>query len=445
MAYFYMDTDGAGATAPYDTWAKAAQDLETVLAAMSAGDILYVQGAATDTAAASRTLTVPGTLTNPNLIIGVKDGTTNTGTSVVASDLIVRGTDTLVKIECTGAASDLIFDDGFATWYGIEFDIGDQMNCVSKTFKHMFVDCKFTLPDDLILNGVGMDMVFVNCDWNPEVVGVEIRAISGARVTFFGGVLSAPVTNLLRSDSYDCTFRAFDLTLLGNNKLQNVTSAAGENRFINCKTPATYTVTTGTPTNSKYAMELIGCNSGSSLSNTSSYQDYYYKDAHGVIQDEATIVRTGGADDGAAGAFSYAMTATADAVLESSVSNLESPWMMAWIEGGASKTCTVYIANSSAATDYNEDEVWCEFYTPDDGDTAQHDMTFDPALPRLLASSTAITDDTGSTWGAGGNNHQKFSMTTTPGFEGFVYARIHLAKRQAVPDTLYLDPKIAIT
>ena len=197
-------------------------------------------------------------------------------------------------------------------------------------------------------------------------------------------------------------------------------------------------------TNATGVTTAVGCSDTTSQAVGSSIQNYQYSDAFGSIVNESTIVRTGGADDDATGLFSYAMTPNASATLEGSGANLASSWMSVWVAGGAT-TLTVYIANSSASTDYNQDEAWVEFYTPDAGDTAQHDQTFFPAGARLLDSSTAITDDTGSTWGTGGNNHQKFSATVTTGFEGFAYARLHLAKREASPTTLYLDPAIAVT
>ena len=441
MAYFYMDTDGAGATAPYDTWAKAAQDLETALGAMSAGDTLYIQGVATDTAAATRTYTVPGTIGNPCRIIGVKDGTTNTGTSVVVSDLLIRGTDTLVKIEASGAVSDVIFDSGFAFWHGIHFAIGDQINTVGKAFKHLLNDCKITLPDDIILNGGAMEMVWVNCEYEPLGAGVDIRCIGGCSLAIYGGSLAATAspTNIFRNDSFNVSFTGFDLTNLGNNSIISPIAMHGIIKFTNCKTPATFTEMGSTPTGSKGAVIMIGCNDGSSKALTTSYQDYYYGDVYGEIRNEATIIRTGGADDGATGGFSYAMTPNVDATLESSCNTLKSPWLNVWLTGGAN-TITVYICNDSTSTDYNEDEVWCEFYTPDAGDTAQHDLTFEPANERILDSTTIITDDTGSAWGTGGNNHQKMSITVTTGFEGEGYVRVHLAKRYAAtPDTLYVD------
>ncbi len=93
MTVYYVDTDAAGATPPYNTWALAAQSLDTIAAIpWVAGDIVYMQGAASDTAPNGRTLTAPGTtVNNPVQVIGVKDGTTNE--TPVKGDLAVRGTD----------------------------------------------------------------------------------------------------------------------------------------------------------------------------------------------------------------------------------------------------------------------------------------------------------------------------------------------------------------
>lgn len=442
-----MDTDAGSDANDGTTWALAVLTFEGLLAVMAAGDIGVIQGATTDTAAATRTFTSPGTISNPCKILGVKDGTTNEGVSITTSDLVVRGTDTLPKIESTGATSDLIFDSGYSSFYGLHFDCGDQINNSAKTFKHTFTDCKFTTTDDLIISGANMEMVWVNCEWEPEVTGVDIYCTGGASLRIYGGSMAATVSpgSLLRAAAWNVEFYGFDLTNLGDNKIQSPTTGASQNKFMNCKTPATFTKMGATPTGSRAGVLMIGCNSASTKGATTSYQDYYSGDAFGTVITESTIVRTGGASDGASGLFSYAMTPHIDATLEGSSATLKSPWMNVWLAGGAN-TVTVYIANDTAATDFNQDEVWVEFYTPDAGDTAQHDQNFDPANTRLLESATIITDDTGSTWGTGGNNHQKMSATVTTGFEGWAYARLHFAKRYAAtPATLYLDPKIAVT
>ena len=95
MTVYYVDTDGSGASAPYATWATAAQSIDTIIAIglTGGGDIIYCQGAAADSAAGRATFALSTALDNPTKIIGVKNGTTNA--PPVPSDL------------CTRAAADL--------------------------------------------------------------------------------------------------------------------------------------------------------------------------------------------------------------------------------------------------------------------------------------------------------------------------------------------------
>ncbi len=448
MAFFYLDTDGSGALAPYDTWAKAAQDTETVLGAMSAGDTLYVQGLAADTAAASRTLTSPGTLTNPCKIIGVKNGTTNTGTSIVTSDLVAKGDADVPHIEITGAGNDMTFA-GIASCFGLELTAVDRMQVINELTDWYFTDCTkniggvYHIQDGRITN--------INTDVVGTSTGFQIWTrdnIISNPLRFYGGTYDAttsadPICHSTLCDS-GVLWKGVDISSAGSKDICG-TGSTGEFELINCKMSASTGLTSGTPTFQGFSIVAIQSSADTSVSNTGSIQDYSSVAVHGTIDLEQTIVRTGGADDDATGGFSYAMSTHANSTLEGSAAKLSSPWFSVWVDGGASKTLTVYICNSTASTDYNEDETYCEFYTPDAGDTAQFDQTFNPGTARILDSSTAVTDDTGSTWGSGGNNHQKFSATVTPGYEGFAYARVHLLKRQATPDTLYLDPAIVVT
>ena len=447
MAYFYADFDGAGATAPYDTWAKAGQSLGTVVLAMSAGDICFVQGAAADSQATAYTLDSAGTVGNPIIVIGVKDGTTNTGTGVDVNDIAIRGTDTLPIVQTTGSNSFNLIA-GHAQWNGISFVSGSQWRSNNVEATHDFIGCEVSFVGDVLLNGEICRHFYTDCELEFNGIGTtDINCTAGAGLRMFGGVITftgAP-DQLLRAGASNVEMTSVDLTGMGNIPIQTGAGVVIKNKFVNCSMPATYTRWSGTPVNSDSALEMIGCASGSTKGATTSYQEYALETLYGTILNEATAVRTGGADDGASGVFSYAMTPRIDHTVESTNYSLKSPWMAVWLAGG-SNTLTVYIANNTASTDFNEDEVWVEFYTPDAGDTAQHDQNFDPANARLITSATAITDDTGSTWGTGGNNHQKMSVTVTTGFEGWAYARLHFAKRYAAsPATLYLDPKIIVT
>jgi len=342
----------------------------------------------------------------------------------------------LPKIQCTGAGNDITIG-GIYAGCGINFDGADR-----------FIN---NLPHSLILTGSELttfestDISGIEATYNDCAITVARIRVRANNVQYFnGGEISCSLGYIfyLFAGSAECI--GVDFSGGSATSIQSGASIFAQHiKLKNCKIPATFGLFASSPSAGN-VIELIGCSDTTSVGATSSIQDYEYEDIYGTVAIEATAVRTGGADDGATGGFAYAMTPSANGTLESSNAAIKSPWLMVWVTGG-STTATVYIANDTVSTDYFEDEVWCEFYTPDAGDTAQHDQNFDPATARLIDSSTAVTDDTGSTWGTGGNNHQKMSVTVTTGFEGWIYARVHLAKRQATPDTLYLDPKIVVT
>jgi hypothetical protein len=175
-------------------------------------------------------------------------------------------------------------------------------------------------------------------------------------------------------------------------------------------------------------------------------QDLLIQNEFGSIENEATAVRTNGADDGASGGFSYALTPVASKTAEGAAA-LISPWIYKWVPGGSAQTLTVHIANDGAS-DFNRDEVWAEFLTVSATDSPEHDLQAEDSgfAQTMLGGATAVTDDTGSTWGTGASNHQKFEHTVTPGFEGWAMVRVHYQKRfTASPDVLYVDPRIILS
>jgi len=151
MAFWYMDTDASDDLQDGTTWANAVKVFETALALMAAGDILFVQGAATDTSSSTRTYTSPGTVGRPCIFIGVVNGTTNTGTSVVVSDLA----STLPHIETTGVNTDVTFG-GIAVCQNLHFTIADRPAQGPWTY----IDCKYTFADRATLTAT--KLVFIN-------------------------------------------------------------------------------------------------------------------------------------------------------------------------------------------------------------------------------------------------------------------------------------------
>lgn len=265
---------------------------------------------------------------------------------------------------------------------------------------------------------------------NCELYGLEMIATVVPTVFLSGG--SRPTGHL--------RFIGSDFTGLSTTLINLASVGASEIIFKNCSLHASVALTTGTP-NGRYRLEFHGCSSVTGKS-SGSILDLDISTNAGDMLEETTAVRTGGANDGAAGAHSWAMTPNVNDTRDNYYS-LESSWITGWIEGdGTSKTLTIFIANSGAA-DYNDDDVWLEAMYPSDAGTSQHTQLTNQM--DLLGTPTAVTDDTGSTWGTGGNNHQKLQLTIAPDYEGAIYCRVHFAKNfSSSPETLYVDPKLDI-
>jgi len=434
MADFYMDTDTGSDSDNGTTWALAKLTLEGLLAVMSAGDRGFIQGSATDTAASTRNFVHSGTPQNPCTIVGVADGTTNE--PPVVSDLA----STLPFIEVTGAGNDIELHGGLVI-NNLKFDTPDRyyFNDINDSLE--FNSCYLVLNG--LMTGTGQAEVVFNNSTVEIIVGYL-----GTQMYFNGGAIiftGADQIVVGYSGTGTFEFNGVDLSqgTTGLSYIQDGNGAGATIKLRNCKMPATYSLSVTQLDICTTSIELIGCSDTSSQAIDSSIQDYEYADFWGTVDSETTIVRTGGANDNASGLFSYAMTPHANTTLESSNATLKSPWMSTWVQAGT-QTLTVYVCNDGGV-DYNEDEMWVEWLVPDTNDTAQHDLTFSSGNSRLFPSSTANTDDSDSTWGGTGANGQKFELAVNPGFQGEARARLHVAKRQATPDTVYLDPRIAVS
>jgi hypothetical protein len=438
MGYFYHDTDGGGsATAPYDTWAKAHSDITVVIGAMSAGDICFSQGSVADTAAVTRSLFTPGTDVSPCTFIACADGTTNEGTAITPSDLAA---DASLEITSTGSASSISID-GVNQWVGYLFTPKDKFNPWT-TSKNTYINCKIKMSDDYLEQDNTAKQIFINTDIESNIQWSYIRIRNCTK--WYGGArieTGSPVSaySIYISDTRAC-FECHGVDWSGQQSTVIARDyAARLIQFVNCKMPASYTLVE-TATGDGF-IEFIGSSDAGSVQDSKSIQDYTKASIHGTVDLQITNVRSNGADDGATGVFAYDLTPNINATVEGNYEcSVKSPWMSLWVEGGTEITVTVHVANDSGA-DFNEDDMWCEWVTPDEGDTAAYDVTHTPNKERLVVSTTAVTDDF-STWAVIANP-QKFSKTFTPGYTGFVQARVHFAKRYAAsPKTLTVDPRI---
>lgn len=458
MAYFYVDAaTGADSLSNGGSWATACASLfyllNTATANPAAGDTIYMRANASettkDTTAGALTIATAGTVVSPIKIIGVVTGTTNAGASVVAADLAVKTGDQPV-LELTGAGNDLTIT-GVVEWSYCRIDVPDRIIMSGITTRVFFEKCDIDANEIYWNSGAGR-REFIDCDTDlvKGIVGVsapDLRVIGGT-FTAAGAVSTTFLYYTAYASEYE--FIGVDLSAGTFTDLYENDPAGGpmvRAKFRNCKMPATYDImqaATWTADNGRGHLEMIGCHSTTSLASGLSYQEYHYENAQGICQSEETIVRTGGADDGASGSFSYKLTPHANSTLTGSRgASIKTPWMRKWVGGGTAITLTAYFVNDDAsgdARDYNRGEAWLELLTPDSADTAQHDFNIDDDGGHVLDNATAITDDTGSTWTTVNTYKQKLSVTVTPGYTGFAYGRVVIAKGpQATPDNVYVD------
>jgi len=448
MADTYVDLTGGGsATSPYDTWAKATSSIQTGLTQAGAGGRCFVKtdSSATnkDTAASTRTLTSPGTKSNTTFLIGVVS--TTTAEPPTDSDICTRGTDNLPIFECTGSGNDINLA-GTLHMAGIRIVSVDRYT-QSGNSQIYAINSEISFGGIFFLSTSGSIFVGKNCDLAIGSASSYILMNSGNAIELYGGLISGTSpTYLFTNTGWIGTARLFgvDLTNAGSTLVNAGSWKGGFIKVANCSLPASMTIATGLPNSNLVYIETVGSSNETALGTGESVRDYEKYSLAGTVAHEITAVRTDGADDGADGGFSLALTPNVDSTNECGI-GLTTKWFPVWVDGdgSTSKTFTVHIANSGAS-DYNTDDVRLEILTPDDGGTTKHDFTIDGDI--VNGSTTAITDDATSSWGTGASNAQKLSATLTPDFSGLAYARVHFMKRfSASPETLYVDPLLVVS
>lgn len=255
-----------------------------------------------------------------------------------------------------------------------------------------------------------------------------------------GGSITAPngITGLFSSQPA-CTVLAriqdVDLSAVGTGSLADVnTDHRLDLLFERCKLSAT-----GTYVVNSWKIEQQGrirfhhCSSGNNT------YDFHEDLPEGTIDDETTIIRTGGFSHGGATPLSCKMISSAK-VLDN-YNGLKSPPIAGLCSEAAEHTYTIEGIYDSL-TNLQNDEVWMELEYPANGTDGLGAVASDKCV--LLAAPADKTASTVAWTTTGITNVNKFkcAVTVTPGKVGPVTARIYLAKAST---TIYIDPKITET
>jgi hypothetical protein len=168
---------------------------------------------------------------------------------------------------------------------------------------------------------------------------------------------------------------------------------------------------------------------------------YRYRKAtqFGTIQDETTLVRTGGASDGTT-TYSYKLVTNADA--EHPMLTLDTPEIVRWNDTtGSSITVTVEFLHDSA-TALKDNEIWLAVMYLGTSGVPLASFVNDGVSVVATAASQASSSETWTTTGMANPNKQKMSVTFTPQEAGFLHATVRMAKASY---TAYVDPKLTVT
>ena len=408
-------------------------------------------GTNNDVTAGSVTLTSPGTLLNPTQIYGCKNGTT--ATPPANSDLNVRGATDIPVFGTSGNNNDILMV-GFAQWYGMSLKCGDSLQHVGSTDLTWWLkecDLAVTLNDTSSTIGIiiGNDnaqigLVLRNVDFDIARTGGVINCRQNTNFDWVGGKLthslSVPTAGLVNGGhAVNMRIKGVDLTALGANPLIDASGSFGSRIDVsNCRINTSMSLITGTFDEHHSRHRMYNCSADTGIS--TSVIGLEIEDSNGTISsvtDRVHLTGGGGANDGAAGDFAWAMEPNANAV-EFPNFTLKSDPIAIWLDG-TETTVTVFIANNSASTDMQDDEVWLEVLASDSTlDTAQHVLSDDRMA--VLGTPANQDDDTGSTWGSGANNHQKLVVTIAPGYEGWAVGYVHCCEDAASPKIVYVDP-----
>lgn len=439
MTLRYVRSSATG-SANGTNWANAYLNTVTALAACSAGDTVYVAEDSAESNSAGFTLASPGTAANPVNVVCVDH---NGSVPPVSADLRTTAT-----ISCPSTGNSIQFTGG-TVYTGIIFNQGTStgnagmfLGQANSSFLR-FVNCALKLigtgASGLFAIGNGNQNIYVDLYNTPMTfanVGQKI-VITGARLRWrnTASAIAGSVPTVL----FDWTSAAFtghvdcvgvDLSAAGSGKtlVNNTASEHCTARFSDCKLGASVTRAAAPAQPTSFAAEFYRC--------SSSGVNYSYgkNDWGATLDDDESVVRTGGASNGTT-TISWKIITTANTNWQLP---FESQPMDIWNDtSGSAITVTVYGIWGGGAVP-NNDDIWIEAEYL--GSSSSPLASFvNSSKADVLAASAPCSSDT-STW-SGSTTPFKMAVTFTPQQKGDVIIRVKAAKPSS---TFYVDPKPVI-
>lgn len=433
MATIYLrSTDGSDSDDGL-TWATAKATLQAAMTAAGAGGLVYVSQAHAESHATTQTITSPGTAASPIRIACVNDST-EPPTSLA----------TTASVSTTGASNLSLFTttNSVQYVYGITFSAGSGGSNGAITLSSGYTVLEHC---GLILNNTGNGSrinlggtavgvpELIDCTMTFGAVGQG--AVPLSKFIMRGGSIAAsgsvPTTLFAPVWFCEAVLYGVDLSTFGSGKTLT-TLTVGSLELITCKLGSGVAIV-DTTTNGNRGISVRAVNSDSADTN----YNFFWRQGTGLVIDETTIVRTGGASDGTT-PISYKFTTLSGAAHHAPI---YSPWVYFWNEttGSPVTVASEVVTDGVTLTDA---EAWIEVeYLGTSGfplSLLASDRITDPIFGTPANQTTSSV--TWTTTGLSSPVKQTLSKQVTPQEKGPIRFRVALARAST---TMYADLKAA--
>lgn len=439
MATIHVDNSGSN-TSPYDTFAKAANLLQTALTLWTQSDgTIFMAAGHNESNAGLLTLTCSNSTTASK--VEVK--------RVSTSDFSYSGTPSSFNIQA-GAGGDIFFDLN-AVFHGIYFDTQDDMFGANGKVTHL-IDCFLQIDDDFSINNNFADGLtrLDNVDILFEEASARFLVATGHFIMSGGSidhtVAGAVILEMTASKYALSEFIAVDLSTAGP-KLTNIFGdTAIDVHFIRCLLPSSYVINSGTY-GGDHQNVFIWSSDDAGVDHVVAKENY-----RGLVDQDDALFLTSGFDFEGTDELSMRM---APVTVTDEASPLESIAFYIDFDGtvNTATTFTVEILDEHA-TQLTDKNCWLEIYYPgsssttlwtrittrnNDGDNAD--------LGTTLAAGTGTGNWTGTTTGY---TSRKVAITTDGSAiphvqkKGLMKAILYVGYFESGKDMLY-NPQLVVS
>lgn len=438
MAVYYVYS-GAGGSNNGSSWANAFTTLTAAFVTEVAGDTLYVAHDHAESTAADITLTSSGTAANPTKVICVDRAGSVPPVSAdrrATATVTITGSNRTINIASYTHYDGIIFVSGTS-------GIGAIVCVTTGSVWQRFDNCSFRLGPGTTSGSISLGNATVggtrvdlnNCTFSFTATSQQI--FTTGRVTWrntpsalLGTAVPTTVMGFVnaRGASLECIGIDFSAAGSGKTICDTQISQGAAARFLDCKLNASVTKSAVPSTYGAVDVDFI--RTGSSGVN---YTIHRHR-VSGLLVEETTIVRTGGASDGTTPiAWKIDTTATCTYLMP-----FECPPIAIWNDTtGSARTATVEGVWGGGAVP-NDDDIWLEVEYLGDASSPQGSFVNDGKAD-LLATAAGQTSSS-ETWG-GSTTKFKLNVSFTAQQKGWIYARVKCAKASS---TFYVDPLVTL-